>query len=141
MEKLTLPIALLFVFAFNTASAQSLPDSIIKTDIQPIEAPLKRLMNLQPKTFSYNTQQFRHLSLPGGQHHGFLASEVQNVFPGLVSQRQVRYSFGKNLFKDAYIPQVDEKALVPILVAAVKELNGEVERLKAELQAIKSSSR
>jgi hypothetical protein len=143
MYKLTLPIALLLMTSTGalTAKAQELHDADIKVNVQPIQSALKKVTSLQPKTFNYNTRQFSHLSLPAGEQVGFLASEVQDVFPTLVGQKAIRYNFGKNVFKDAFIETVDERALVPVLVAALKELSQEVERLKAEMQQLKIAAR
>ncbi len=65
-------------------------------------------------------QQLRQEEKQGGERFGFLAQEVQEVYPELVETG-----------KDGYM-YVDYIGMIPLLVNAVNELGGEVDALRAE---------
>ena len=134
----TLPLLLTMLCLAGTGSyAQNIPDSVLKINAKPIGNPLQRLLLLQPKTFEYNTARFKHLDLATGTQYGFMAENVQAVFPSLVSTRYKQYLFGKNNYRNAVTSQVDSNALIPLLVASIQELHAELEKLKAEILELK----
>lgn len=73
-----------------------------------------------------------------GTHYGFMAENMMEVFPGLVREKHISYMFGKNVYRDAKIKTIDEASLIPVLVAAFKEQQAEIEQLKIEIQRLKS---
>jgi len=125
----------------GTVYAQSLADSEIKRNITSISSPLQKLVMLEPKSYEYETAKFKYLKLQHGRKYGFLAENVQGIFPELVGERSVQYMFGKNSYRDATIKTVDETALVPLLVAAIKEQQLQIEALKAAVAELKSGQK
>jgi uncharacterized small protein (DUF1192 family) len=119
--------------------AQQISDVDLKKDIAPLTGSLKKLIQLKPISFNYDTQRFKHLALASTPQYGFIADEVQNIFPQLVSERHINYVYGKNVYRDAAIPQVDQAALIPVLVQSVKELHAEIEKLKEEIRQLKAA--
>jgi hypothetical protein len=95
--------------SYNTSS-----DYRLKEDIEPLTLALDRLALLQPK-------RFRFKSAPElGPFDGFLAHEVSPAVPEAVTGE-----------KDGELMQaIDPSKLVPLLVAAVKELARRVEMLE-----------
>lgn len=100
-------------------------DYRLKNDLGPVENPLARLMELQPKRLSWKSD--------NSQFDGFFAHEVATVVPNAVTGE-----------KDAVLPdtdefdpggmslqQLDQSKLIALLVAAVQELAAEVAALKA----------
>jgi hypothetical protein len=75
--------------------------------------------------------------LPGGKQYGFLAEDVQQVFPELIRYRNMNYATGKNSSRTAQVKTMDMESLIPILVASIKEQQAEIEKLKAELSELK----
>ena len=54
-------------------------DARLKTNVQPLDHPLDRLLQLRGVSFEYlRPDQAMH---PAGRHDGFIAQEVQRVFP------------------------------------------------------------
>lgn len=131
--------ALLFSFLAITCIAftQSYPDSIIKKNVQKINSPLDRIIRLEPKEFEYDTHNFKQLRLQAGKQYGFMTENMQTVFPSLIIEKPISYMFGKNTYRDVKITTIDESGLIPVLVAAIKEQQAEIEKLKQQLQHFK----
>jgi len=133
---------LLFSFLAITVIAftQTYNDSAIKKNVQAISSPLENILQLEPAMFEYDTNNFKHLKLQKGIHYGFMAENMQTVFPGLVTEKHVSYMFGKNVYRDAKLKTIDEASLIPVLVAAFKEQQAEIEKLKVDLQVLKNKA-
>jgi hypothetical protein len=125
------------VLCSSSIYAQQLTDRSIKTNITAIHNPLQKLVQLTPQQFEYNTQGFKYLKLKEGAHYGFMAEDIQAIFPHLVNEKSVTYSFGKNVYRNAKIKTIDEAGLIPVLVASIKEQQVEIEKLKVEIAQLK----
>lgn len=123
----------------GVAAAQSLSDTTIKTNVKTIESPLQKILQLEPRQFQYRTENYKYLKLSGGNQYGFMIDNVQAVFPDLVKEKKVSYSFGKNAYRNAAVKTIDETGLIPVLVASVKQQQEMIEALKAEIAALKSA--
>lgn len=128
---------LVAVFCSSVIYAQQLTDRSIKTNITTIDNPLQKLTRLTPHQFEYDTQGFKFLKLKEGAQYGFMAEDIQSVFPHLVNEKSVTYMFGKNVYRNAKFKTVDEAGLIPILVASIKEQQVEIEKLKTEITQLK----
>ena len=122
-------------------------DERLKEDISPIENVLQSLEELYPvsyrlKSHKYPTGQnfsdnpdeaamleryFRELD-KGSERYGFLAQNVQNVFPELVHT-----DMNGNM-------SVDYIGLIPILVQSINELRAELAAVKGEEQQEESTA-
>lgn len=94
-------------------------DRRLKRDIQPIEDGLATVRALRPVTFAWKD------GAPAGRHHGFIAQEVREVVPSLVSETP-----------DGTLA-VDTQAILPILVRAVQDLDARNAALQAEVEALR----
>lgn len=94
--------------AYNTSS-----DYRLKNDVQPMAGALERIALLRPVTYRWKVD--------GSAGEGFIAHELQEVFPGAVTGEK----------DGAEMQAVDPSKIVAALVAAVQELKAEVEALKA----------
>lgn len=119
--------------------AQAVPDKEIKRNVTEISTPLEKLIQLEPIVFEYNTEKYKHLKLKSGFHFGFMSDNMQQVFPQLVTTKHVSYMFGKNVYRDTKIKTIDETSLIPVLVAAIKELQAEIEKLKKDITELKAA--
>ena len=99
--------------AFNTTS-----DYRLKESVQPLLGGLARVNALKPSVYKWKTD--------GSNGEGFLAHELAEVVPAAVTGDKDAVN------EDGSIkPQgVDLSKVVPILVAAIKELTAEVNALK-----------
>ena len=96
-----------------------------------------QIMQLKPQLYEYKAEYSRSLKLPAGRQFGFGIDNMEAVFPQLVKSRTISYSAGKNLFKQAYVKEVEMEGLIPVLVESIRELQTQITQLKAELQALK----
>lgn len=124
-----------------TASAQKIDEQELKVNIGKISNSTRQLKKLQPVTFRYDVNKYKHLKLPAGEQYGFLASNVQPEFPAMVYEAAKVYESGKNTSKVAKYDEVQTADLIPVLVAAIKEQQAEIELLKQQVKLLKAKSK
>ncbi len=139
MRNVVLVSLLLMMGVSFDANAQVLPDLQLKKNIEPLTKSLDIVNQLKPKSFEFDHMGFKHLNLAKGKKFGFIAEEFSLVLPHLVNERQVSYPFGKNANRSASIPTIDETGLIPLLVAAIKEQQVAISKLRAEIADIKNN--
>ena len=93
--------------AYNTSS-----DYRLKEQIRPIDNPLQKVLSLNPVNFKYKNSKTLQ--------DGFIAHEIQEILPYLVTGEK----------DGAEMQEVDYSKLTPILIAAIKELKQEIDKLK-----------
>ena len=118
---------------FYATALNSISDERLKTDIRDVEVEiLQRIQSLRP--ISYRWKQIENTQVKDTttskamyfsedieydrSHYGFLAQDVQKLFPELVHEDN-----------DGYL-SVNYVELIPLLVQAVQRLSSEVENLK-----------
>nr|WP_199078016.1 tail fiber domain-containing protein [Pedobacter sp. ASV19] len=131
-------LSLLLASTAIAVKAQKIEEQDLKININKIADPAAHLQNLQPVAFQYNTAQFKHLKFPAGTQYGFLASNVKKEFPELVYETSQMYTSGKNNTKTAKYQKVETESLIPVLVAAIKEQQAQIEQLKKEVEQLKN---
>jgi len=134
-------VALLLSACAITASAQKINEQELKVNVGKISNSTQQLKNLEPVTFKYDVDKYKHLKLPAGEQYGFLASNVQPEFPAMVYEASKMYESGKNNSKVAKYNEVQTENLIPVLVAAIKEQQAEIELLKQEVKLLKAKSK
>lgn len=120
---------------FYATAVYNTSDRRLKTNISHIEhSSLKKIQDLQPIQFTWDRIENPHCSDTitikrtllsedidyERQHYGFLAQEVQKLYPELVREDG-----------DGYL-SINYIELIPLLVQAVQELSTEVEKMKEE---------
>ncbi len=136
LKMITFTLSLLFISLITYS--QKIEDSEIKKNVATIDNSLERLVQLEPKIFEYNKTKYKDLQLPSGRQYGFMAENLQTVFPDLVTYRNYSYSVGKNSFRTAKLKEVDIESIIPILVASIKEQQAEIKKLKDQVQELQS---
>jgi len=124
---------ILLVLASLSVSAQKIDEHNLKLNVSSISNPLQQLQQLDPVTFSYNQNQYKTLGFPAGDQYGFMASNLQAQYPAMVYEASKIYNSGKNNAKVAKYDEIRSQDLIPVLVAAVKAQQAEIESLKKEL--------
>jgi hypothetical protein len=110
-------------------------DARLKKNVAPLTGGLALVERLEPIRFQWRLPAERpigkelKLSTDDPQV-GFLAQDVERIVPEAVSAPK---KGGREIYG------LDEGALVPVLVAAVKEQQAEIEQLRGELAALKSA--
>jgi len=93
--------------AYNTSS-----DYRLKEQVRAIDNPLEKVMKLNPVNFKYKNSKT--------VQDGFIAHEIQEILPYLVTGEK----------DGAEMQEVDYSKLTPILIAAIKELKQEIDKLR-----------
>ncbi len=128
-----------------------------KENISSIENTLRKLMTLDPKNYNYKSKGGSKKSM------GFIAQELEEIFPELVSNVKAPANLVKKTVKstiddpesDSPITQelstftekqsedfkaIDYQGLIPVLVKAIQEQQEQINTLQAELKSLKSNS-
>lgn len=129
--------AFVIIANYGAHAQEFIPDHKLKTNVSALNNSLAYVVQLQPKRFQYNTQQYQHLKLPNGGTYGFMAEEFRQVLPHLVKNQVKLYNAGKNSQATAVIPAIEMENLVPLLVGAIQEQQAMIKQLQEELAALK----
>lgn len=112
------------VFDNVSGNYSATSDARLKSQVQAIDGPLDRLMQIKPKQYEFKTR-------PGKSHYGFLAQDLKEVLPEAVSVS------GEDGSGEGGVHTVAYTELIPILVAGVQEQQATIEALRKELDALK----
>jgi len=136
--------AAIFGRGFYTGTWSQSSDRRLKTEIRSQSNGLEQILKLRPAQYQYieNTP----YCLPDGIHHGFIAQEMEEVFPELVSDVNMPVSIDPDKLTMAGTTSykaINYIELIPILTNAIQELNAkvdaqatEIEQLRAEIKKI-----
>ena len=119
-------------------------DRKLKRDIMPYTGALDRIMALSTSVYAFDQDQYPGMMLPTGTHIGFMADEVNKVFPELVKHgaipagavRQEREGIKVNVIED--MMAVNYTGLIPVLAQAIKEQKTIVDQKDAEIAQLRS---
>ena len=116
--------------ASGSASWDVISDARLKRDIAPIQNALARLLSLRGVSFEYAAASLPDgIALPTGLQLGFVAQEVQKVFPQWIGETDDGYLF------------IGERGTTALLVEALRELEQRNARLEARLSELESAAR
>ncbi len=104
-------------------------DESLKTNIEPLGSAMTIIGQLQPKSYLFAPSDHPDLSMPQGQQAGFLAQEVEEVLPALVSSTAilaVTDSTGQEVSPAVEYKAVNYAGMVPYLIAAMQEQNATI---------------
>jgi hypothetical protein len=115
------------LYVGGNARAQSFiqtSDARFKTDVQPISDPLDAILGLRGVTFDWNRSEFPDRKFGIGRQIGFIAQEVEKIFPELV-------------FTDASgYKSVAYANIVPVLVEAVKQQQAQIKHQQKQIDTL-----
>jgi hypothetical protein len=103
-------------------------DRRLKQDILAIRGALNGILALNGVTYLYDTATYPELRLAAGPQIGFIAQELEHVYPELVTTRE-------NGFR-----AVNYAQLVPVLVEAIKEQQAMIEELRDQIAELRPVS-
>lgn len=111
-------------------------DEKLKKNVRPEESILTKIKQLTPVSYNYKSEEISYMHLPKNLQHGFLAQDMQSVFPELVTQIE-QPVFVKNRFDHAEkILAVNYTLLIPTLTKAIQEQQAQIEALQERLNAL-----
>lgn len=104
----------------STSGYYNLSDSRFKKNILPLESSLDKLTKLNGVTFNWNQEIDPTKKLDSKTHIGFIAQDIEKVFPQVVTTATDEMKTKTVAYND----------LIPVLVEAIKELKNENSELK-----------
>ena len=114
-------------------------DKRLKEDVKSEENVLEKLAQLDAVTYTFKS--IDHLNLPSELQHGFIAQNIEEVFPELVTTIQKPIFDKDNKEVDVFeYKAVNYTGLISVLTSSIKELNEKVTLLQDELESIKGES-
>jgi len=99
----------------TSTSINAISDITLKENIKPLETGLNEVIKLQPRRFDWKNGDGKNIA-------GFIAQEVEEVLPDLVSEYKYTDEETKKSLKMG--------DMIPTLVKAIQELKAEVDILK-----------
>jgi predicted heme/steroid binding protein len=102
------------IYATST-SISGISDISLKQNIRDLDKGLDEIMKLKPRRFDW-------INGDGNDNMGFVAQEIESIFPELISE----YKYSDNETKKS----LKMGDLIPALVKSIQELQAEIERLK-----------
>ncbi len=120
-----------------TTAGSVLPsDRKLKNNIEDEESVLDRLALLRPVTYTY--KEMNEINLAEGLQHGFISQELEEVFPELTKDiTKPVFDKEDNIVSKFSFKAINYNGLIPVLTAAVNELNEEVQYLREELAQLR----
>ncbi len=111
-----------------TGNIVNASDEKLKENVEVLDSALEKVLKLQPKTYDYINS--KEITLAEGKQYGFIAQELEKVFPTLVTQiKKPVFDEQNELIDFVEYKSVNYLALISILTAAVQDLSQEVNRL------------
>jgi hypothetical protein len=116
------------VYATNT-TISAISDQRFKENIQDLDVGLEKIMALKPRKFDWKSGKGKDIK----GDRGFIAQELEQVFPDLVDEWADPAPEGEEPYKSV------RQDLIPVLVKAIQELKADLDATKAELAALKGA--
>lgn len=115
-------------------------DKKLKTIIKNSQNVLPMILQLKPTNYKYKTKEFSNLNLRKGIQTGFIAQELEEVFPRMVSDYVLPESYdvdGNVISRRLEYKAVNYIDLIPVLTQGIQELTDLVNMQSAEINKLK----
>ncbi|MDA9987031.1 tail fiber domain-containing protein, partial [Crocinitomicaceae bacterium] len=110
-----------------------------KKNIEPINSVMDKVMNLQVKSYQMRSEEFPGMRFdPSRMEFGFIAQELNEVFPEIVHQKAIPNPLEQNTIKEntsmveGYYT-VNYISLIPILTKAIQEQQIQITELESQI--------
>jgi hypothetical protein len=120
-------------------------DERFKTNISVIEGALGKILQIRGVEYNFNSQQFPKMNFSDTRQIGFIAQEIEAVFPSMVQTKGVAVDGGEEISNGFSAPResynmkaVAYTDLIPVLVEAIKEQQKMIDELRKEIDILKS---
>jgi len=114
-------------------------DKKLKTNIKDEEDVLEKLESLDAVTYTFKPN--KNINLPNTLQHGFIAQNLEEVFPELVKTvTKPIYDQDNQVIEQYEYKTVNYIGLISVLSSGIKELNEKVASLENQLETIQGNS-
>ena len=112
----------------TSTSIAAISDASLKTNVKDLETGLTQVMALKPRRFDWINGDATNVA-------GFIAQEVEQILPELVTDSLYAYDENKN---EVYKKNLKMGDMLPTLVKAIQELKTIVDAQAVEIAALKA---
>ncbi len=119
---------------YTTFSDRNLKKSIATESNNIID----KIAKLRPVTYNYDNKISPDMVLPKTLQHGFIAQEMQEVFPEVVTEIAHPVFKDKKLVETKRVLGVNYNMLVSILTKAIQEENAKIKNLESRIAELES---
>lgn len=117
-------------------------DAMFKTNIDTIQSALAIINQLNPVTYEYDSSFNERFNFPTGTNYGFIAQEVEQVLPDLVTNTVAppRIDSAGNV-TDTLLPYkaLNYQGIIPVLTKALQEQQQEIASKDSVIEALRIS--
>jgi hypothetical protein len=119
-----------------------LSDYSLKNSIEPISSSLDLILSFQPKQYQFRVEEFPSLHLSEGIHYGFIAQDVEEFLPELVSEGKSATKYNEE--GDIEYDPIEFKVLsyfeiIPIIVGALNDRENQISEQIALIQQLEEA--
>jgi hypothetical protein len=131
------------VFATGTYTSS---DEKLKTKIQD-EKALQQILQLHPVNYFYNEAAVKDLNMPAIFQHGFIAQEMEKVFPEMVTTvtapvfSRDEKSNKEELIRTETFKGINYTSLIPLLTKAIQEQQQMIEEQNKKIAALEAAAK
>jgi len=133
-----------------TAGVLNLSDRRLKKNIKPIEGALDIIDQIKPKHYDMKWEKYKGIGLARTPQMGFIAQELEQILPHLVSDKNVPLNdniYSKKQLKnnpelakkqggDLDVKMVNYVQMIPLLTQAIKEQQAIIKNLKTRIEKL-----
>ncbi|MEO8151217.1 MAG: tail fiber domain-containing protein [Bacteroidia bacterium] len=131
--------------SYAVAGTWQSSDARFKKDVHALQNSLYKIMQLKPSSYYFKTDQYNFMNLPSEMQDGFLAQDLEKVFPEMV--REINHPLmddkGNLTEKTFVFKGVNYDKMIPVLVAGLQEEHTntvmKIQQLEEENTALKST--
>jgi hypothetical protein len=98
-----------------------------KKNISEIENPLDKIMKIRGTSFEFRSDEFKDYQFADGRQFGFIAQELENVFPEVVKTESDGYK------------SVNYSGMIPVLLESIKEQQLQIESQQKQIDELKQA--
>jgi len=111
-------------------------DAALKTDVEDLTSVRERLEGLRPRSYRFTQQAQARMGSSPDLQLGFIAQEVEQVLPELVSPTTlaaIQDTTGQEIWPAQDVKAVNYVAIIPLLVAGYQEQQSTIDELQNRL--------
>lgn len=117
-------------------------DQQFKTSVNTLNGSLNKISKLRPVSYYMDTANYEQFKFDSKLHYGFIAQEVEQLFPNIVRNSVNAGSYdsvGNFTSNPVSYKSLNYDAIIPINTQAIIELNQKVEKATLSDQSIKTN--
>ncbi len=139
--------------AFSTGGGVLTSDRRLKDNIQTEGEVMDKIMAIRPTTYTFKQGgEFENVNFAEGNQHGFIAQELEEVFPEMVEEHGLLleenlYKMGKDGNpvmiddpKSMMIKTVNYNAMIPVLTKGIQEQQMEIDAKDAQIADLQAEN-